>query len=223
MAIRVLVFVMAALSGWSVSLPVSADGAVSGMQLAFNNYGSGKGQKKRGMKGRKKQVARKSYKKGCRAVCSSYGSKKRCDGSTRSRRYPIHGGVDMAVSVGTPLIAVADGEVVENGRGGSIGGIVLAIRHPPEATGLKAYYFSRYLHLNKRSPFKVGAKVSKGQQIASSGKSGTVGSFYYGAKGFAHLHYEVRKGKTSSWSKAKRTNPLAFLKAAGSNATWPCR
>lgn len=216
---------MATLFSTALAPAYSAEPQHESFQLAFNHmgYGNKQGFNRSGMGKRRSEGKKRNYKKGCKAVCSGFSSRYRCDGSRRSPRYPIHGGIDMAIPVGTPILAAADGEVVKSGRGHSIGGIILVIRHPPEATGLKDYYFSRYLHLNKVSSFKVGSQVKKGQQVAESGKTGTVGSRYYGARGFPHLHYEVRKGKSAHYAKAKKSSPLAFIKAAGDKAAWPCR
>lgn len=99
------------------------------------------------------------------------------------RRRPIpgastnHRGVDYAVPTGTPVSAIADGEVVFAGRAGGYGRRVV-IRH---ADGSE----STYSHLND---FDVsqGDRVRAGQSFARSGASGNVSG--------PHLHFEVRRG-----------------------------
>lgn len=93
------------------------------------------------------------YAKGCSNVCSPYGVRTKCDGSARNPKYqnPDHRGVDMAVPVGTAVLAAADGVVVFSKRGGRLGGIFLVLKHPPEATGLTYHVFSVYLPLREKS------------------------------------------------------------------------
>ena len=97
----------------------------------------------------------------------------RSDGGRRS----FHAGIDIAVPVGTPVIAPADGVVerIKPAAGGY--GLYVDVRHP--STG----YRTRYAHLS-RTLVAVGQSVRRGAVIALSGESGN-------ARG-AHLHYEVR-------------------------------
>lgn len=175
-------------------------------------------------KGRRGKVARTAYSRGCTSVCSRFGARTRCDGSTRSRKYPIHRGIDIAVSGGTPILAVANGIVIGSRRGSSIGGIALVLKHPPKATGMKSPVFSIYKHLRTRSHLPKGTRVRKGQTVASSGKTGTVGG-YYGSRGFPHLHFEISVGRGGGWRRGKRINPKSFLSSTGSRTVWPlsCR
>ena len=163
------------------------------------------------------------YAKGCRKVCSPYRARTRCDGSTRSSKYPIHGGIDMAIPEGTPILATAAGIVINSKRGKSIGGIILTLKHPPKATGLKYYVFSQYKHLREKSPLSKGTKVRKGQKVAVSGKTGTVGGKHYKSAGFPHLHFETRKSSSGRLKDSTHMDPLSFLSAAGTRATWPCQ
>lgn len=102
------------------------------------------------------------------------------------RKHPVtgvmkmHHGVDVAMSVGTELVAPADGEVVHKGSGAS-GGNTLIIKH-------SADLYTVYYHLNKPSMLSVGASVRTGQLIAHSGNTGLSSG--------PHLHWETRRSKT---------------------------
>ncbi|MGP1924681.1 MAG: murein DD-endopeptidase MepM [Arsenophonus sp. NEOnobi-MAG3] len=95
-----------------------------------------------------------------------------------------HHGVDLSMPVGTPILAVGDGEVIIAKYSGAAGNFI-AIRHGRQ-------YSSRYMHLRKLL-VKPGQKVKKGERIALSGNTGrTTGS---------HLHYEL-------WFNQRAVNPL---------------
>ena len=94
---------------------------------------------------------------------------------TRHRRM-FHQGVDFAAPRGTPIVAVADGDVVFSGRRNGYGQIV-EVRH---ANG----YITRYAH-NSANLVQEGQHVRKGQHIAAVGATGT-------ATG-PHCHFEVLK------------------------------
>lgn len=99
-------------------------------------------------------------------------------------RIAPHLGVDFAMPVGTPVLAVGDGEVVVSKRDGSAGNYV-AIRHGCQ-------YMTRYMHL-KKLLVKPGQKVKRGDRIALSGNTGRSTG--------PHLHFEV-------WSNQQAVNPL---------------
>ena len=168
---------------------------------------------------------RRHFPHGCHAVCSAFGARTRCDGSlpsSRSARFRIHTGIDIAIPVGTPLLAIADGVVVKSGRGRSIGGFQVILRHPPQATGRRTYTYSIYDHLMRGSFLPRGTRVHRGERIALSGKSGTVGG-YYGNAGFPHLLFKIRDDATEHWPSGKLTDPVAFLHRTRGYTTWPCR
>ena len=102
------------------------------------------------------------------------------------KRHPItgkatfHHGVDVALPVGTPLTAPADGVVVHKNRTSSAG-FNLILRH--EGTWHTVYY-----HLQQPSHLEVGAVVKAGQIIAKSGNTG--------ASTGPHLHWELRRSRT---------------------------
>ncbi|WP_074012195.1 murein DD-endopeptidase MepM [Candidatus Sodalis sp. SoCistrobi] len=99
-------------------------------------------------------------------------------------RIAPHRGVDFAVPVGTPVLAVGDGEVMVSKRDGAAGNYV-AIRHGRQ-------YMTRYMHL-KKLLVKPGQKVKRGDRIALSGNTGRFTG--------PHLHYEV-------WINQQAVNPL---------------
>jgi murein DD-endopeptidase MepM/ murein hydrolase activator NlpD len=133
----------------------------------------------------------------------------------------VHQGIDIAVPMGTPLLAIADGEVVTGGMGPSIGGIGLVVRHPPRAIEQSFYVYSFYKHLQEISPLPVGTQVRKGQRVGSAGNTGTEGG-HYGGEGFAHLHFEIHTRASESWPSGMLTDPVPVLRRL---RAWPlaCR
>lgn len=125
----------------------------------------------------------------CPKIDSPFASRARFDGSTRSPRFfhGYHGGADISVPEGTPILAIADGEVVEKKTGAFIGGIGLVVRHAPADTGLPVWTFTEYKHLKETPAIAVGQRVRMGEPIALAGKTGTIGG-YYGPLGHSHLH-----------------------------------
>ncbi|AFP85380.1 metalloendopeptidase-like membrane protein [secondary endosymbiont of Heteropsylla cubana] len=99
-------------------------------------------------------------------------------------RITTHLGVDFAVPVGTPILAVSDGEVIIS-KYDDIAGNYIAIRHGHQ-------YMTRYMHLHKLL-VKPGQKVKLGERIALSGNTGRSTG--------PHLHYEV-------WLNQRPINPL---------------
>lgn len=89
-------------------------------------------------------------------------------------RVAPHNGTDWAVPTGTPVEATGDGTVIMTRKHPYAGNYVV-IEH-----GSK--YKTRYLHLSKIL-VKKGQKVTRGQRIGLSGKTGRVTG--------PHLHYEL--------------------------------
>jgi murein DD-endopeptidase MepM/ murein hydrolase activator NlpD len=91
-----------------------------------------------------------------------------------------HIGIDFVAPAGTPVHAVADGEVVFASTMGGYGNLVI-LSH---GQGYETYY----AHLSGFAPDLVtGKKVLRGEEIALVGSTG----FSTGP----HLHYELRKDK----------------------------
>ncbi|BET96760.1 murein DD-endopeptidase MepM [Xenorhabdus taiwanensis] len=99
-------------------------------------------------------------------------------------RITAHKGVDFAMPVGTPVLAVGDGEIVVAKFDGAAGNFI-AIRHGRQ-------YTTRYMHLRKIL-VKPGQKVKRGERIALSGNTGRSTG--------PHLHFEF-------WDNQRPVNPL---------------
>jgi murein DD-endopeptidase MepM/ murein hydrolase activator NlpD len=103
-------------------------------------------------------------------------------GFSHSRFHPVlkrkmpHYGIDYAAPLGTPVISVGDGEVIEAGHRGPNGNIV-KIRH-------NGVYTTAYLHLDGFARgIQVGSRVKQGQVIGYVGDTGRVTG--------VHLDYRV--------------------------------
>ena len=105
----------------------------------------------------------------------------------------FHHGVDVALPVGTPLTAPADGVVVKKGNGPS-GGVTLILKH--EDNRHTVYY-----HLQKPSHLAKGAQVKRGELIAFSGNTG--------ASTGPHLHMELRR--SARWGDT--IDPMPYFQA----------
>ena len=97
-----------------------------------------------------------------------------------NRNHPVlksvkfHRGVDIAVSVGTPVYSGIKGKVTFAGRKGNYGNLVEIERDD----GIKV----RYAHLNSIDVV-TGQKVSDGEKVAETGNTGMSTG--------PHLHYEI--------------------------------
>lgn len=141
----------------------------------------------------------------CPAISSPFGSPTRYDGSSRQNEFGgLHNGMDVTLETGTPLLAVADGEVAHAGSAGRLVGNFVWIRFAPEATGLPAYVFAKYQHLNEPSPLRPGDKVVQGQTVGLAGNSGTTGG-HYGFVGYTHLHINLLASQSPDF---KTTGPM---------------
>ena len=87
----------------------------------------------------------------------------------------LHAGVDLANAIGTPILAVMDGTVIDSGPASGYGNWI-RIKHDDGS-------MSVYGHMETLD-VKVGERVKAGQKIAGMGNRG----FSTGP----HLHYEVR-------------------------------
>jgi hypothetical protein len=107
-----------------------------------------------------------------------------------------HRGIDIAASVGTPVVAAAVGEVRFAGTAGT-SGLTVSIR-----TG--DGYDTSYLHLSSLG-VRAGAHVSAGDRIGAVGTTGTRSATA------PHLHFGVRDAGT----RHAYHDPLAFLPPPG--------
>lgn len=106
----------------------------------------------------------------------------------------LHAGVDIGIPVGTPIVAVLDGKVVQAGPLGGYGNY-LCIAHAGNLTTCNGH-LSQILARN-------GKTVKRGQKVALSGNTGSSTG--------PHLHFEVRIGQTAS---APPVNPAPYLSGA---------
>lgn len=110
-----------------------------------------------------------------------------------------HGGLDLAVPVGTPVMAIGAGTVRTLVKEHPTAGNYLEIDH---GNG----FWSRYLHLSDFVA-KAGDAVTAGQRIAlSGGGKGVPGA---GLSTGPHLHLEVWKGQP--YRGGTVTDPLPYL------------
>ncbi|MDJ0838368.1 MAG: M23 family metallopeptidase [Acidobacteriota bacterium] len=126
-------------------------------------------------------------------LASPYGPRQLVSGNYR---YDFHRGLDIDMTIGTPVYAVADGVVEKAGTHSGFSEPVVAIRHGDCAP----YVYSYYLHLDSVSEsLIIGETVSRGTEIGESGES---------ASGYDHLHFEMRVGGIYQ---SHCRNPLEFL------------
>ena len=105
------------------------------------------------------------------------------------RRGAIHTGLDFGGPRNAPILATAPGTVIEAGRSGAYG-IMVVVDH---GMGIE----TRYAHLS-RALVRVGDKVPAGKVVGLMGRTGR-------ATG-PHLHYEIRVD-------GRPLNPKPFIEA----------
>ncbi|KOV81677.1 hypothetical protein ADL03_27865 [Nocardia sp. NRRL S-836] len=103
-----------------------------------------------------------------------------------------HNGVDIANAIGTPIVSVMDGTVVEAGPASGFG-LWVRVQHDDGTITV-------YGHVNTIDVAQ-GAKVRAGQQIATIGNRGQSTG--------PHLHFEVWVGGS------EKINPVGWLAARG--------
>lgn len=94
-----------------------------------------------------------------------------------------HGGVDLAGSIGGPVLASADGRVIVAENNHDSCGLIVVLDH-----GLDGYR-TIYCHLSAIS-VKRGEDVKRGDRIGAVGTSGM-----RAWPGYEHVHWELQKGK----------------------------
>jgi len=107
-----------------------------------------------------------------------------------------HLGVDVANSVGTPIVAAADGIVSHAGPLAGFGNLVMITHSMNGQT-----FITLYAHLSSYN-VSVGQKVSKGQNIANMGSTGNSTG--------PHLHFELHVGSWD-WRGSTSINPLRYV------------
>jgi|GEM_PF-2291240 len=150
------------------------------------------------------------------------------DGGGRAKR---HTGIDLAAASGTPVFAVANGELLHAGPGGNYGNVILIKVNindlPPQqrkyaesVPGIvdNSIYFM-YAHLSeitvKKLPKKV-CPVYMGQVIGKTGDTGNAKGMtdvgpYRAEKYGGHLHFEVRRSSNLAKGQGKWFDPQPFL------------
>ncbi|WP_149361116.1 M23 family metallopeptidase [Lolliginicoccus suaedae] len=115
--------------------------------------------------------------------------------STFGQRWgTLHGGIDIAGPIGTPIVAVAGGEVIDSGPAAGFG-LWVRVRHDDGTVTV-------YGH-NDTNTVSVGQRVEAGQQIATMGNRG----FSTGP----HVHFEV-------WINGdQKIDPIGWLSSKGVN------
>jgi hypothetical protein len=115
-------------------------------------------------------------------------------GSTLEGEREIHHGVEFNNPSGTPVLAVAEGEVLFAGNDAEVifglnpnfyGNLVILEHHLP---GIESALYTLYAHLSAIS-VETGDEVSPSQQVGNVGRTGS-------AQG-SHLHFEVRLGENT--------------------------
>lgn len=136
----------------------------------------------------------------CAKIASEFGSRTRYDGSQRPvfRFGGRHGGIDLTLAEGTPLLALAGGTVIARGAGQMMEGNYMWLCHAPEDTGLSYWMYTKYQHIQSFAEVKVGDTITVGQVVAYSGKTGTTGK-HYGNSGYPHLHFSVIKSNSGNY------------------------
>jgi hypothetical protein len=126
--------------------------------------------------------------------------------------FPGHEGIDWSIPVGTPIYAVADGEVfyINQDPNASPYGIYVRIRHQG------GVYETIYAHLSQVT-VGLNQTVTAGHVIALSGDTGKSTG--------PHLHFTLKKrGATNSGETSYPKNvvdPLPYLQATATDAPQP--
>ncbi|WP_059170991.1 peptidoglycan DD-metalloendopeptidase family protein [Bacillus sp. FJAT-27445] len=112
---------------------------------------------------------------------------------TYGTRMGRHKGIDIAGSLGSPVKAVFDGEIIKSYLSSTYGNAIL-IEHPNG-------FVTVYAHLDQRQA-EEGDQVKKGEQIGTMGNTGVSTG--------VHLHFEIHQ---SEWTfeKENAINPVHLL------------
>jgi murein DD-endopeptidase MepM/ murein hydrolase activator NlpD len=119
-----------------------------------------------------------------RVITSGYGY----------RGAEFHKGIDIGAPIGTPIVAVADGVVLQSGPASGYGHWIVILHEG----GVMSVYGHMYAHQLKVG---VGERVKQGQVIASVGNDGRSSG--------PHLHFSIARG--TSAGAMNYVNPMAFL------------
>lgn len=141
-----------------------------------------------------------------------------------------HGGIDIPVDAGTPIVAAADGTVVlkvDNQQ--QLRGLAVTLRHSPEDTGLPFWTYTEYAHLQSLPSQVVGQRVRMGEVIGITGNTG-VRPMQAGDRSFRRpgIHYAVYYAQSRRFTvrddyviaeKPHWMDPMALYRASGPYAS----
>ncbi|MBR0234893.1 MAG: M23 family metallopeptidase [Clostridia bacterium] len=115
-----------------------------------------------------------------------------------------HGGLDIGVYWGTPILAATDGKVVYAYNDGDISSTSGDLRWTYGTfVVIESYdgvYRTYYAHMSRKA-VNVGDVVKQGDTVGYSGNTGRVSSSSSGPYAGTHLHFEVRVWNGSSFIK----------------------
>ena len=122
-------------------------------------------------------------------------------GMVRNSGTTPHQGWDITAPVGTPVLAIADGSVVDVGNSGAYGNYVtLAFEHGGQT------FYAFYAHL---SVIAVGrSSVREGTLLGFTGKTGNAINLPTGEE---HLHFEIRTIQNPGLGLPGRIDPGQIL------------
>jgi hypothetical protein len=107
------------------------------------------------------------------------------------RRDALYDGIDIKLSEGAPLLAIAKGKVISVGAGAASAGHYAWLQHAPDDTGLPFWVYSTYRHFDPVPELAVGSVVKVGQIIGRSGKP-TYPNFHLSTLVSASDRYDAR-------------------------------
>ncbi|MCR4378307.1 MAG: peptidoglycan DD-metalloendopeptidase family protein [Rhodospirillales bacterium] len=110
------------------------------------------------------------------AICPGIDDYWAMDYASKRTRETYHGGIDMPVPWGTPILAAAAGTVVGKFQGeDSPRGKEIVLRHSPEDTGIPLWIYTQYGHLDALPDLAIGQRVRMGEYLGPTGNSGVSG------------------------------------------------
>ncbi len=115
------------------------------------------------------------------------------DYASKRSRPVLHGGIDIPAPSGTPILAVADGEVVamfDNHE--TAVGVRVFLQHAPDQTGKSFWVYSEYAHLSELPAFSIGQQVKRGDEVGKTSNTGISGK-----------EARARAGNSSSFGSGK--------------------
>ena len=131
-------------------------------------------------------------------------------GTTKTRN---HCGIDIATAVGTPTLAVLEGEVVFAKNTSTGGGATIVIKHDVSGTPI----WAGYCHMSAILCSK-GQKLKKGECIGLTG--GAKGAWGAGRSGGPHLHFQLCLKRRGNMVLSNYINPLKFFGTKIAGIPW---